>query len=274
MGAVAAGLSSALVLGCAHRNKEDTKLNDIESRSCQEPEELVDVLARFATALNKKDYHQAVSYLSKEDQAKIVAGDGVILSEMKRKLDALNLQALSNDPRIDLVRGKLTGVFDCLPCLDQGEPYVAAKDTAPAPAPVKDDGLVHPREWEVFLDSRGALSPLNKRRLAALQECDLDALVLHEGLLTGVVVLLDPPVSELYLRSTVFFDLIRDDRTDEAIGMILESEKKFFLDKDGRPRPDRVAKLKALDRAEWRRLYLYHDVLIGVAEAAIGFQNL
>lgn len=300
LGAVAAGLSAALLLGCAHRNKEATNLKDIESRSCQEPEELVDVLARFATALNKKDYHQAVSYLSKEDQAKIVAGDGVILSDMKRKLDALNLQALSNDPRIDLVRGKLTGIFACLPCLDQGEPYVAPKDTAPAPAPVRDNGLekarrkmaedfyhgvragqwqkaaglVHPREWDVFLDSRGALSPLNKRRLAALQECDLDALVLHEGLLTGVVVLLDPPVSELYLRSTVFFDLIRDDRIDEAIGMILESEKKFFLGEDGRPRPDRVAKLKALDRSEWRRLYLYHDVLIGVAEASLGYQNL
>jgi hypothetical protein len=29
-----------------------------------------------------------------------------------------------------------------------------------------------------------------------------------------------------------------------------------------------------MDRAGWNRLYLYHKVLLGVAEAAIGFGNL
>ncbi len=56
--------------------------------------------------------------------------------------------------------------------------------------------------------------------------------------------------------------------------MVLESEKKFFRDADGRLRPDRVERLKALDPGEWRRLYLYHDVLLGVAEAAIGYEDL
>jgi hypothetical protein len=56
--------------------------------------------------------------------------------------------------------------------------------------------------------------------------------------------------------------------------MILESEKRFFVDEKGKPRSDRMAKLKALDRGEWQKLYLYHDVLLGVAEAAFGYQNL
>ncbi|MEO6098284.1 MAG: hypothetical protein ABIW76_22480 [Fibrobacteria bacterium] len=296
----AAGMLGIFASGCARHPEVNPDLNVIESRSCQEPEELVDVLARFATALNKKDYHLAVSYLSKEDQAKMVVGDGIILDDMKRKLSALNLQALSNDPRIDLVKGKLTGVFDCLPCLDQGEPQVVAKDTLPAAKPAEDDGLVkaraamakdfyhaaragkwqkaaglvHPQEWSVFLDAKGSLTGLSKRRLAAIQECDLEALTLTGGLLTGVVVLLDPPISDLYLRAMLFYDAVRDDKIDSAIGMILESEKRFFLDKEGKPRADRVASLKAMDRTQWRRLYLYHDVLIGVAEAAVGYQNL
>jgi hypothetical protein len=303
---MAAGLAAVTAMGCAHRGQAASELKEIPGRSCQEPEELVDVLAKFTTAVHKKDYHLAVSYLSKEDQAKIVVGKGIVLDEMRRKLDALNFQGLANDPRIDLVRGKITGIFDCLPCLDQGEPTVVAKEPskpeAPA-APVEPgsaeglekarkamsadfhrmiqmgnwqaaSGLVHPEEWRVFLDAEGNLTELNERRLQAIEECDLDALTLSEGLLTGLIVLLEPPVSDLYLKTTVFFDLIESDRIEEAIAMILESEKKFFLDENGRPRPDRVKQLKALDRDEWQRLYLYHDVLLGVAEAAVGFRNL
>lgn len=298
--------TALLAVGCAHRGQAASGLKDIEGRSCKEPEELVDVLAKFATAVHKKDYYLAVSYLSKEDQAKIVVGKGVILDDMRRKLDALNFQALPNDPRIDLVRGRITGIFDCLPCLDQGEPTVLAKETPmpkASPLPLEPgsaeglekarqamaadfyrmlqmgnwqaaSGLVHPDEWKVFLDGEGNLTDLNERRLQAIEECDLDALTLSEGLLTGLVLLLEPPLSELYLKSVVFFDLVESDRVQEAIAMILESEKRFFLDEDGRLMPDRVKLLKAMDKEEWHRLYLYHDVLLGVAEAAIGFGNL
>lgn len=107
-----------------------------------------------------------------------------------------------------------------------------------------------------------------------MEKCDLDALVLKDGLPTGLVVLLEPPVSELYLRSEIFFDFVESDQIEEALGMLLESEKKFFLDAEGKPRPDRIAKLKEIDREDWRKLYLYHDVLLGVAEAAIGYGNL
>ena len=77
-----------------------------------------------------------------------------------------------------------------------------------------------------------------------------------------------------YLASMKFFDAVDQDRIADALGMLLESEKKFFLGPDGKPRADRIAKLKALDRSQWRRLYLYHHVLLGVAEAAIGYGNL
>jgi hypothetical protein len=298
--ALALSLSAA---GCAHRAPAADAPKAVAGRECKEPEELLDVLSRFSTAVQAGEYHRAIAMLVPQDQARMVGKDGKVPEDIKVKLDALDFKALANDRRIDLVRGRLKGVFDCLPCLDQGEPVVVAKDP-PKPKVEPDEGspegqekarkdmaakfyrliqsgrwqrasgLVHPSEWEVFLDADGNLSDLNERRLQAIEECDLDALVLEDGLLTGLVVLVEPPMSDLYLKSMAFFDLVEGDRIDAAIAMILESEKKFFLDEQGKPRPDRVAKLKALDREDWRKLYLYHDVLLGVAEAAIGFDNL
>ncbi len=288
---------------CAHRAPEPSGLKEVAGRSCQEPEELLDVLSRFATTVQNGEYHRAVAMLVPEDQARMVGKDGRIPEDIKTKLDALDFKALSTDRRIDLVRGRLKGVFDCLPCLDQGEPVTVEKEADAPKSPPEEgspegqekarkamaadfyrkiqtgrwqaaSGLVHPTEWDVFLDEDKNLTDLNERRLQAIEECDLDALTLEDGLLTGIVVLLEPPVSDLYLKSGVFFDLVESDRIEEALGMILESEKKFFLDELGKPRPDRIAKLKELDRGEWRKLYLYHDVLLGVAEAAIGYQNL
>jgi hypothetical protein len=304
LGTLLAALAAAAVLaGCAHRPPPPAALPEVAGRSCQEPEELLDVLARFSTAVDKREYHRAIAMLVPEDQVRMLDKGGKVPEAIKVKLDALDPKSLAADRRVDLVRGRLKGIYDCLPCLDQGEPAVVEK-TVPKPleppadaspeglekarkAMAKDfyqkiqtgrwqkaSGLVHPDEWKVFLDADGNLSDLNERRLQAIEECDLDALTLEDGLLTGLVVLVEPPVSDLYLKAGDFFDLVESGRIDEAIAMILESEKKFFLDENGKLRPDRVEKLKALDRGEWRRLYLYHDVLLGVAEAAIGYENL
>lgn len=300
--AVLAAAAAALLAGCAHR-APGPALKDVAGRECKEPEELLEVLTRFATAVDRMEYHRAIAMLVPSDQARMIGKDGKVPEHIKVKLDALDPKSLATDRRIDLVQGRLKGVFDCLPCLDQGPATVVEKEPPQVPEPPpegspeglekarqamakefyrhiqtgrwqKASGLVHPGEWEVFLDADGNLSDLNERRLQAIEECDLEALTLSDGLLTGLVVLVEPPVSDLYLAAGRFFDLVEADRIEEAIGMILESEKKFFLDERGKPRPERVEKLKTLDRGEWQRLYLYHDVLLGVAEAAIGYQNL
>ncbi|MEO7776402.1 MAG: hypothetical protein ABIY63_02650 [Fibrobacteria bacterium] len=293
-----------IISGCGYYHAlPPPPLKNVTGRSCQEPEELLEVLTRFSTDVQKHDYHHAIARLVPEDQKLMIGRDGKVPDSIKTKMDALDFKALTTDRRIDLVDGRLKGVFACLPCLDQGplaedvpEPMAASDSSEPASkaglerarkSMAKDfyreiqmgrwqsaSGLVHPDEWKVFEDEHGMLTDLNERRLQAIEECDLDALTLKDGLLTGVVVLLDPPVSELYLKSMAFFDLVESDRFDEAVAMILESEKKFFVDTEGRLRPDRMAKLKELDRGEWKRLYLYHDVLLGVAEAAFGYQNL
>lgn len=296
-------LAALLASGCAHRSPATTSYKEVEGRSCTEPEELLDVLSGFSTAVQKLDYHKAISMLVPADQSRMLGPDGKVPEEIKVKLDALDFKALTTDRRIDLVRGKLKGIFDCLPCLDQGPAAVVEKETPKTPAPPEEgspegvekarqalakdfyrkiqtgrfreaSALVDPGEWKVFTAEDGSLSDLTERRLQAMEECDLDALTLRDGLLTGVVVLLEPPISELYLRSMAFFDLVEANRLDEALNMILASERKFFVDEAGRPRPDRMGKLKTLERDQWRRLYLYHDVLLGVAEAAIGYQNL
>jgi hypothetical protein len=296
-------LALALV-GCASWPKPSGKpsgpasANAVEGRSCQEPEEMLDVLARFTTLVQARKYHEAIALLDPADQKRMLDAGGSVPTEIMRKLDALDFKALPNDRRVDLVRGRLTGIFDCLPCLDQGPPDTVTRAEPPKPA-VPDAAekkraalalefyrriqegrfdaagdMVDPGDWKVFYNDKGEMTDLTERRLQAMQECDLEALTLRGGKLVGVVVLLDPPVSDLYLAAMRFFDAVDQDRIDDAIGMLLESEKKFFLGPDGKPRPDRVARLKAMDRADWNRLYLYHHVLLGVAEAAIGYGNL
>jgi hypothetical protein len=296
-------MASILFNGCAYiRLLPPPPIKEVAGRSCQEPEELLEVLTRFTTLVQKHDYHHAIALLVPEDQARMIGSKGQVPDSIKAKMDALDFKKLTTDRRIDLIEVRLKGVFACLPCLDQGEMIVLD----PEPSPVSDSaepgsqaglerarrdmakdfyrkiqsgrwqsasGLVHPDEWQVFLEKDGSLSDLNERRLQAIEECDLDALRLKDGLLTGIVVLLEPPVSELYLKSMEFFDAVEAGRIMEAIGMLLESEKKFFLDPKGHPRPDRIAKLKALDREDWRKLYLYHDVLLGVAEATDGYDT-
>lgn len=287
--------------GCAHnaeRAGQPPAGKGVEGRSCQEPEEMLDVLARFSTLVQARKYHEAIALLDPADQKRMLDAGGAVPTEIMRKLDALDFKALPKDRRVDLVRGRLTGIFDCLPCLDQGPADTLTRAEPPKPAEPEaaekqraalamefyrrvQEGrfaaagdLVDPGEWKVFYNDKGEMTDLTERRLQAMQECDLEALTLRGGKLVGVVVLLDPPVSDLYLAAMRFFDAVDQDRIDDAIGMLLESEKKFFLGPDGKPRPDRVAKLKAMDRADWNRLYLYHHVLLGVAEAAIGYGNL
>lgn len=297
------------ITGCASLSKAPSKTagsasaNAVAGRSCQEPEEMLDVLARFSTLVQARKYHEAIALLDPADQKRMLDAGGGVPVEIMHKLDALDFKALPKDRRVDLVRGRLTGIYACLPCVDQGpadtvaraEPSDAAGAAEAAGAAAEkrraalalefyrrvQEGrfeaagdLVDPGEWEVFYNDKGEMTDLTERRLQAMQECDLEALTLRGGKLVGVVVLLDPPYSDLYLAAMRFFDAVDQDRIADAIGMLLESEKKFFLGPDGKPRPDRVAKLKAMDRADWNRLYLYHHVLLGVAEAAIGYGNL
>src|SRR3989338_2866672 len=120
--ALAIAASALAWSGCAQRSP---------GRECQEPEELLDVLTRFAAAVSHRKYHEAVSLLVKEEQDKIIGADGSISDEMKRKLNALNVSSLANHPKIDLVRGKLKGIFECLPCLDEADSATAAAAVKP-----------------------------------------------------------------------------------------------------------------------------------------------
>ncbi len=297
--AVGLGIFMAIIgFGCAQPVKAKG-LKTVSERSCQDPEALLDVLTQFSTAISHKDFYQAVTYLNKEDQAKIIDSLGIISDELKRKMKALNFQALANNPKIDLVRGKLKGIFDCLPCLDESDSVVVFRDAKENPskdtsaetdenrkllkrltetfyADIQNENwkgvanAIHPQELSLFTESNGNLSELNKNRFRAVKQCDFECLSLKNGHILGVVVLLEPPVSALWLKSKVFFDRIEAKRYDEAVAMLLESEKKRFVDSKGKIRPERLERLKKIDRNQWRKLYLYHDWLMGVSELALG----
>ena len=296
--AVAVVLSGMLWAGCAHRASQ-SGLRQVPGRECQEPEELADVLAKFANAVSHREYYQAVSFLSEEDQAKMIDDKGVISDEIKRKLNALNFTGLANNPKIDLVSGRLKGIFDCLPCLDEAEVKAPVKREPEPVDSVQEDpakkrlrqlsaefyrdiqeekwpavlDLIHPQEREVFTANKDGLSGLNKNRFRAVQECDLEALTLRDDRLVGVVILLQAPVSALWLRSKEFFNRVDAGELEQALSMLLDSEKKRFLDEEGRLRPERIEELKRLDRGAWRKFYLYGDRLMGVSEAALGHSS-
>ncbi|MBW8886857.1 MAG: hypothetical protein JF616_03775 [Fibrobacteres bacterium] len=195
-------LSAALFLftlaglvACAHTAQRSAAASKagaaaVDGRSCQEPEEMLDVLSRFTTLVQDNQYHAAIALLDPVDQKRMLAADGSVPEIMKRKLDALNFKALPKDRRVDLVRGRLTGICDCLPCLDQGPADSVARTSPPNKPALSDTAekrraglakefyrriqegrfdaagdLVHPEEWKVFVDDKGRMSDLTERRL-------------------------------------------------------------------------------------------------------------
>jgi hypothetical protein len=194
-------------------------------------ERRLEVLTSFSTALNAKYYQKAVWYLCQEDQMKILNAAGEVPPGFREKLRALKLSTLNGNPSVEIVHGKIDGLYELLPVLDQGPasnsgidvsveselPAGAAQSNGEIPmrsqaelkaAAEKFFESVRVRHWSraldylderektVFEKGNGKLRIGTRRRLAAVDTASWDALTLKDGKLTGLVLIV-PPLSSL-----------------------------------------------------------------------------
>jgi hypothetical protein len=156
---------------------------------------------------------------------------GGVLPQFKERLCAMRLTTLVNNPMIRIEHGKILGIYDLLPVLDQAPPLAADADPMQITVAGIDAGpsvekhrynqaqdelrkaseaffrsvqagkwkkainLLDEREKNGFLRSDGQLKEGTRRRLAAVDTSSWEALALENGKLSGIVLIIpaNPP---------------------------------------------------------------------------------
>ena len=185
----------------------------------------LDILTAYTLALSKRDFRTAADLLAPADREKLLGSDGQVKEEFRDRLRAMRLSTLSSNPLVTLERGRIRGIFDLLPVLEQGEPAPVVADAPPETPPIALEeepgreelrsaaaaffrsvrareyrmaiGMLAPGERAVFLREDGRVKEGMRRRLAAVDTAAWGALALEDGKLTGVVLIIPsiPPAA-------------------------------------------------------------------------------
>lgn len=182
----------------------------------------LEILTNYTLALSKRDFRAAAAMLAPVDRERLLGADGLVRPEYRDRLRAMRRSTLVSNPLVAIEDGRIRGIYDLLPVLEQGEPAPVFADVpadAPpeAPLPVLDDepgreelraataaffrsvrardyrkamGMLAPDERRVFLREDGRVKDEARRRLAAVDTSAWDALTLEDGKLTGVVLII------------------------------------------------------------------------------------
>lgn len=192
----------------------------------------LEVLTTFTLALSKRDFATAADMMSPADRSRLLGEDGQVMPGYQERLRALRLTTMAQNPLISIEEGRIRGLYDLLPVLDQGPPVesMAIATGAPsgnpaipaAPAAGEDEldrrelraatdaffrsvrdqqwkkalSMVNPGERQVFLRSDGKIKAAATRRLAAIDTSSWEALDMDEGKLSGVVLIIPATVPE------------------------------------------------------------------------------
>ncbi len=187
--------------------------------------ERLDALTALTVALSKRDFKAASSLMDPVDLKKMSDESGGIQLQYQDRLRAMRMTTLMNNPLINVEKGKVRGVFDILPVLNQGIAKSvgnnADADTAEAEYTLRsykttltpDDpalkktaeaffksirnrnwsqamSFVNQEERPDFIANNGQVREDARRRLAEIDTSSWDAMTLENGKLTGVVLLL------------------------------------------------------------------------------------
>lgn len=186
--------------------------------------ERLDILTSFTVALSERDYAAAAALLSPGDQSALADPQNGILPEYRIRMRAMRLTTLADNPLIEVSHGRIDGIRDILPVLDQGaklesDSAAGVPETGFAKVPAPGDPLrreaeavrrtsasffrsirmrdwqgalafVDPQERQGFLRQDGSLREETRRRLAEADTSAWDALTLKDGKLTGIVLII------------------------------------------------------------------------------------
>ena len=204
-----------------------------DSRRVAQPKhgnDRLEILTSYTLALSKRDFPTAVGMISQADRDRMLGADGQVTPEIQERLRAMRLTTLVRNPLISIEEGRIRGLYDLLPVLDQSAPMESAApgishedpESLPAAAAgaeepgrkelraaaeaffrsVQDQrwkkalSMVNPGERQVFLKGDGKIKPAATRRLAAIDTSSWEALDIEEGKLSGVVLIIPAAAPE------------------------------------------------------------------------------
>lgn len=267
-----------------------------------ENERLIMQLTLFDERVALGDYEGALEYVTPEDAARIRGPGDKVSEEMALRMQALPVHTLIKTGRVRLEDGKLAGVHRALPVVRTGE-SVAIPETETKVNPVSEGektarpdeeelerqraivefvealdeerytealARIHPAERSLVA-AEGRLTPQGRDRLLRLDRTSLGAMTLTEGKLTGLALVLPPPVPELRLVTEKFYGLLERERFEDAVAMLIGSERRHFTDDGGRLKPGARRKLERLrEMGDWRSFYLHDGKLVGAVAQVAG----
>lgn len=101
-------LLTTTLLGCA------SGPHDIDPKK----EKLIDKLTLFVEAVQTEKFDQAFGYLTPGERAKMMGPGGEPSPLVRRQLKAVRLSTLAQKPTVRLAQGRLEGIFEQLPVID------------------------------------------------------------------------------------------------------------------------------------------------------------
>lgn len=219
-------------MACASSRKETAK--------APESDDLLELLTGFGESLSKRNFTKAVDYMVPEEKAMMMEGSSVP-PEKQKLLMALPLQKLIRHPTIRVENGKIAGIYNMLPNLNQGQAgSLASEETS------TEDGAA-PTETAAATEASAEGSDL---------PLDEDA--------AGSQAASNPNDPRLKETVNKFFSAVNRRNWQSALALMNDSERKLLLDDKGRLKESAKQRLTQMDQKNRDALVLQDGKLTGV----------
>lgn len=207
-----------------------------ETAQAPESDDLLELLTGFGESLSKRNFTKAVDYMVPEEKAMMMEGSSVP-PEKQKLLMALPLQKLIRHPTIRVENGKIAGIYNMLPNLNQGQAgSLASEETSTEDGAAPTETAVAPEGSDLPLDEEAA----------------------------GTQAASNPNDPRLKETVNKFFSAVNRRNWQSALALMNDSERKLLLDDKGRLKESAKQRLSQMDQKNRDALVLQDGKLIGV----------
>ncbi len=215
---------AGLLLACASNQQSVTQPN-MPAKS----DDILTLLTGFGESLSKRDFVFAVNHLTPKEREQILDARGQVPEAKRQQLAALNLQRLIRLPSVRVEDGRLAGIYEMLPNLNQGEGVTLSADD----------------ESSQF----SVLDPLDPDAMENAAQAQADAA---------------QDKTELNETINRFFAAVKSQNWNDALALLNENERRLFVDNRGQISEDAKARFSQMDKSHPGALALKDGKLLGI----------
>jgi|GEM_PF-2302652 len=205
--------------------------------------DILDLLTGFGESISKRDFKQAVGYLTPSERSMILDANGEVPPGKQDALASLRLARLIRMPSVHVEGGYLAGIYEILPLDASGQ--AVANEAPPMENEFSGD------------DAAGAYGQVanpegNGTEAVAMTEPDLEAQEAAKD------------KEELNQAVNQFFKAVSQKNWNAALAMVNENERKILVDDKGKLKEDSKSRLQHLDTDGKEALTLQDGKLTGI----------